>query len=156
MSDYTDQLAVIYATVTATVGTAGVVHDFPRYGDVFSNYVKDDQVNGWEIGLDAPGTIDTRETQGHRKRERHWRIQGYIAVLDVGTDGNYNLDEAGSYKTINDTAVAIADALEADFDLGGTALSHDPVTIEEPLQITIGGGVLCWGVSIIMRAISIV
>lgn len=146
MSEYTDQRDRIVNRI-GTVTDVGKVHNRPRYGDAYQHYVTDVEgvptLRGWEVGLDEPGVEVIRHSQGWRQRNRWWYIRGYAAMQD-------ETDHASDaiYPVLMDLAEDIADAIDADRTLNGSCLDHDPVQTEEPVPITIGGGVLCWAIGL--------
>ena len=141
MTDYTQQRDVILGIVAGIDGV-GRVHTTPRWGDFYELYVDEStdpsRILGWEIGLDEPGTETWRAQQGHVSRRRWWAIRGYVGLEN----------EPATYDLINELALAIQRAIDADQTLSDTCLEHDTVQTSEPVPITIGGGPLCWGVTL--------
>lgn len=127
----------------AAIDDIGIVHDRPRYGDAHQHWVTTingkDQIRAWELGLESPGVSVSRLSANHRHRYRTWLIRGYVYIGD---------DDA-TYNTIIDLAGDIADAIDADPTMGGAALhTTTPVQVAEPVVLTIGGGTLCWGITL--------
>ena len=132
------------ATIMATIPDIGRIHTRPRYGDAYEHWVTTlngiDQIRAWEIGLADPGIEPRRIQQNHRHKYSTFRIQGYISLADVDA----------TYDTVIELAEAIGNALDADQRLGNTMLDHEPAVIGEPVVLTIGGGALCWGITLTM------
>lgn len=155
MSEYSDQRDAIIGIVGA-VPNVGKVHPRPRLGDAHDLYVVNlngvDLIRGWEVGLGDPGVAPQRIQQAHRHRYRTWAIRGYHSIDDDGTITG----DGPSYDRMMDLAEAIGDALDADQRLGGTCLDHEPTTIGEPDAIGIGGGWLCWGITLTLTCYTVV
>ena len=143
---YATQLARIAAIVSA-VGDIGRVHSWPRFGDAAEHYVTTvdgiRQIRGWEIGLDDTGIEGQRVTEAHAAHYTNWRIRGYLSLAD----------EAASYNTIIALAEQIRAGLEADPTLAGACLdmvgeNQGSPDISPPDNFTIGGGHLCWTITI--------
>jgi len=143
---YATQLAAI-AALGATITNVGRIHTHPRYGDAHDHWVTSidgvDVIRAWEIGLDEGGIRGDRVTEAHAGHYYQWRIQGY-----VGLD-----DEAASYTDAVTLAEAWRDILEANPTLSGTCLdmvgdNAGSPDISDPVDLTIGGGFLCWGITI--------
>lgn len=154
MTDYEQQRDAI-ETILLSVADVGRVHNRPRFGDAFDHWIATiggiDQIRTWEIGLDDPGVETERIQQTVLHRWRNWRIQGYVAVEDTDLP-------VDSYTLINSLAEQIADALDADFTLAGTCLSHEAVQMADPVTVRLplaGSTPLCWGVTLTMRTLDI-
>lgn len=153
---YADQRDAIAAHLNA-IADIGLVHDRPRYGDAHEHWVTQiggvDTIRAWEIGVDEPGIETERIQQRHRHIWRNWRIQGYLGLED----------QTASYHTILNLAEQIADTLETDQKLtgpagefpAGTCLDHEPVQTAAPTVLTIGGGFLCWGITLHLRTLEV-
>lgn len=137
------QRAYLKATLEA-VADIGRVHDRPRYGDAAEHWITTidgvPQIRAWEIGLADGGVTAERLTANHRHRQRPWLIRGWVGLEDA--------DDAATYKLIADLAADIADAVDVDPTWGGSALHAPPTTVGEPVVVTIGGGSLCWGITL--------
>jgi len=164
-SEYNAQLARIVAAIK-TVIDVGRVHDRPRHGSFLDMWMTEidgiQVIRSWEISVGPERT--ERLQQAHRHRYRTWEIRGVVAVMDLDPAD----DEAipadthtdASYHLINRLAGEITDALEGD-RLAGTAAGAwidllDPPTKAEPVVVEIGGGPICWGVTLTVVPYTIV
>lgn len=156
-SEYRAQRDAI-VTAVASITNVGRVHDRPRHGDFRERWVTqidgEDQIRAWEIN---PTTTEVvRREQGRRHRYRTWEIRGVVAVTDQGieTEGDPrgDTDPTASFHIIQELAGEIADALdgarEAHTAAGAFTDHETPTQIAEPQVVTIGGGALCWGVTL--------
>lgn len=153
MSASTEQAAQRAYLVAAisSVPNVGRVHDRPRYGDAFDHWIATiggiPTIRAWELGLSPEGVRAVRTTQAHRHRYRGWLIRGWVGLED---------DDA-SYHHVTDLAGDIADAIDADRTWAGSALDTvAPTQVTEPDVVTIGGGPLCWGVTLSVVAYTVV
>ncbi len=153
-SEYNAQLAAIVALVGA-VPDVGRVHDRPRHGDFRERWASDidglTQIRAWEIHP-SDNEVNRRE-QGRRHRYREWEITGVVGLADIALEaepGNLPLDtdSDASFHVINRLAGEIADALDLDRSKTDSFIDTDPCQIEPPQVLTIGGGALCWGVTL--------
>lgn len=151
---YTAQVAAITAKML-TVPDVGVVHERPRFGDALTHWVTD--INGvptiraWEVGLDGDGIRVERTTQAHRHKWSTFLIKGYMSLGEPEEDADgAEIPSVGGYGTLVDLALLIGDALDADPTVAGTMLDHNGTQIGEPVAMVIGGGVICWGITLSM------
>lgn len=149
--DYLAQRDAIAAVVSA-IPEVGRVHKRPRYGDAADHWIVTydgiPRIRAWEIGLNAPGITATESTANHETRRVPWIIRGYIGLEDNLGD-NQEIDGGGSIDQIITYGGRIADAIKADRTIGGTVLDlEQPPTVTDPVVVTVGGGSLCWGVSV--------
>lgn len=149
-ADYIAQRDAI-AAIVASISEVGRVHRRPRYGDAAEHWIVNydgiPRIRAWEIGLGGP-VVATDSTDAFETRRWPWIIRGYVGLEDHLGD-NPELDADGSYDTMLYLAAAIADAINADKTLGGVTLDIEaPPTITEPVTLTVGGGALCWGISV--------
>ena len=149
---YTAQQAALLAIVES-VTDVGRVYAGPQFGDIADLYAVNiggiPHVRGWEIGLQTPGVETTDPEQGSRHRWRNWIVQGY---LTTGLELNL-------YNESIVLAEAIAEAIDADWNLANTCLDHDPCQISEPLSIRLGAGTgthLCWAIAVTVRALAVI
>ena len=154
ISEYTDQRDAIITRIN-TVADIGQVHNRPRYGDAFEHWRFELNgvvgIRGWEVGVGEEGTRVERITANHRHRYRAWEVRGYVEVGD-DPDGN-----VGTYSTINDLALSVANAIDADRDLNGSAIDLTfPVQIDDPTTFEAAVGPLCWTVLLTFEAYTIV
>ena len=173
MSEYTDQRDAIVAAVEGVTGI-GRVHDRLRYGDAYEHWVvgpgtgrmegdfEVPQVNAWEVSLDDEGTKTDRISQGFRHRWRSWLVRGWVGLNDSDTEAD-GVGPPASYHTAADLALLVADAIDADPTLAGTALwlhspgdGQDAPDISDPRPLQIGGGVLAWAVEVRFTAYTVV
>lgn len=153
-SEYNDQLAAIIAAING-VTDAGRIHDRPRHGDFRERWVIKingiEQIRSWEI---APGDIDVnRREQGRRHRYREWTITGAVGLADMAIEDQpetlpTDTNTDASFHVIQRLAGEIADALDVDTTKAGSFIDTDPTDIDPPQVVTIGGGALCWGISL--------
>ena len=168
MSEYSDQRDAIVAIVEGVSG-AGRVHDRPRWGDARSLWVTtiDDieQIRAWELGLRDPGQTEERLTQAHVHTYRHWQLRAWFSLIEPqnllgeGAEGlsEYDKDWVGdNYVRIIELGNLIKSALNADRDLTNTCLDMTlPPQMSQPEALTIGGGHLCWSLTIDFDAYTI-
>ncbi len=149
---YASQRDAIAAKLES-IPNIGRVHARPRYGDAFDHWVTTlngvDQIRAWEIGLGDPGIAPRRIQQAHRHKYVTFSIRGYLSLVDDAGDGS------GSYDTIVTLAETIGNTLDADQRISDTMIDHEPTQIQEPLVVTIGGGALCWGITLNMTGYAI-
>ena len=165
-SEYNDQKDAIVAAISS-VTDVGRVHDRPRYGDFRERWVTNingqPQIRSWEI---TPGeTQVVRREQGRRHRYRTWEIRGVVGLEDLAAEANP--DEAdpadtfanASYHVIQRLAGEIADAIDGartQHTADGTFIDHEtPTQIGEAQVVTIGGGALCWGITLTITGYTI-
>lgn len=152
--------AAIQAALVAhleAITDIGRVHDRPRYGDAFTHWTTEldgqTQIRAWEVGIDEGGVTANREDGQHYKTRHHfWKVRGWVGLVD--DDGN----DTGSYTTILDLAHVIADAIDADFDLGGICLQHMLCQIGEPTPVYLPIGeaqALCWSIDLALETITV-
>lgn len=163
--EYNAQLAALLVAVTA-VTDVGRVHDRPRHGDFRERWVVElngiTEIRSWEI---APEQTDVvRREQGRRHRYRTWAIRGVIGLSDIALEDepeNPPADEAtdASFHVAQRLAGEIADSIDAAREshvAAGTFIDHEPVQIGEPQVVTIGGGALCWGVTLTLTGYTVI
>lgn len=159
MSRYSDQLGFLVTTLEA-ITDIGRVHNRPRYGDAHEHWTTklngEDTIRAWEVGLEDPGTTNESTSQHFLHERRHWIIRGYLSLIDKDPLTGELSDSAASYHVINELGLAIASAINADPTMGGTALDHNEVQVTDPAVITIGGGFLCWGISLSVQATALI
>lgn len=158
MSNLTDQRDALVAHLE-TVADVGNVHSHPRLGSANDHWVATidgvKTVRAWEVGLADPGVETARLQQSWLHRYTHWLIRGYV---------NIEPEVDGLYVTGLDIAHQIADSIDPDHFLtgpanqfpAGTVLEKEPVQIDSPEPLTLGGGVLCWVVNLRLRTLIIV
>lgn len=170
MTEHADQLDGIVETID-DIDRIGRIHDRPRRGDAHSLWVTNidgiDQVRAWEIGLRGGDQSVRRERitgGGHYHVWRSWQIRGWFSLIepqDLEGDGEeanpaHDLDfAADNYLQISNLAESIATALNANRRLAsaenptGTCLEMTlPPQVSEPEPLTIGGGLICWSITI--------
>lgn len=160
-AEYQEQRDAILAAI-ATVTDVGRIHDRPRYGDALTMWNTTiggkPQVRSWEVR--RGNTTPQRIQQGHRHRYTTWQIVGYVGIEDSTDDRNpKDSDPDASYHTINQLAGEVADALEVARPANvaaGTWTDYDPVAVPEPVVVTIGGGALCWAVTLELYGYTVV
>lgn len=164
-SEYNAQLAALVAAAK-TVADVGRVHDRPRHGDFRDRWVANidgaDQIRSWEIAPEQTEVI--RREQAGRHRYRTWALRGVVGLADMALEDepeNPPADEAtnASFHVAQRLAGEIADALDAAraaHVAAGTFIDHDPTQIGEPQVVTIGGGALCWGITLTLTGYTIV
>lgn len=152
-------------TALATVANIGRVHDRPRLGDFRSRWTTQigaaPEIRAWEV---QAGTVNVvRREQGRRHRYRNWIINGVLGLADLSAENTDNpaadLDPDASWHEINRLAGEAADALDAAREAwvaADTFIDTDPTEIGEPTVIQIGGGPICWGVTLTIRGYTIV
>lgn len=165
-SEYRAQNAAIVAAITS-VTDVGRVHDRPRYGDFREMTVVKlngvDQIRSWEI---APEPVEVvRREQGRRHRYRTWTIRGVVGLADLAAEEDEKQatpgDIAGgaTFHVVQELAGEIADALDtarASWVADGVFIDTAPTQIEEPTVVTIGGGAICWGITLRIDGYTIV
>lgn len=150
---YTAQVTAIAAKL-ATVDDVGIVHTRPRFGDALTHWVTEIEgiptIRAWEIGLDVEGIRVERTTQAHRHKWTTFLIRGYMSLgePEIDDDTGEEVPTIGGYNTLVDFASAIGDALDVDPTVGGTMLDHNATQIGEPTPLVIGGGPICWGITL--------
>lgn len=163
-SEYNGQLDVIVAHV-ASVPNVGRVHDRPRAGSAEDHWTYEiagiNEIRAWEISPAGHSII--RREQGRRHRYRTWQIVGYVGLRDVtiiaegGVENSpADTDPDASWHVINRLAGEIADVIDGDQRLSDTMIDHDPVEIPTPDVVVIGGGHLCWGITLTFTGYTIV
>ena len=164
-AEYRAQKDAIVAAIQS-VTDVGRVHDRPRLGDFRERWVTtidgQAQIRSWEISP-APVEVVRRE-QGRRHRYRTWEIRGVVAITDQGIDTegdpDGDIDGSASYHVIQELAGEIADAIDTareQHTADGSFIDHEtPTQIAEPQVITIGGGVLCWGITLTITGWTVV
>jgi hypothetical protein len=161
-AEYEAQRDAILAAI-ASVPQVGRIHDRPRYGDALTLWSTTIQgravVQSWEVRRGA--TTPQRLQQGHRHRYTTWQIVGYVAIEDSSDPEGEpaDRDNNASYHTINRLAGEIADALEAarlPAVAAGTWIDFEPVEVPEPVVVTIGGGALCWAITLELNGYTVI
>lgn len=164
-TEYRAQRDAIIAAIK-TVDDVGRVHDRPRHGDFHDRWVAriggEDQIRAWEINP-TPVEVIRRE-QGRRHRYRTWQIRGVLAVTDQGIDTEGDpkgdIDPSASFHIIQELAGEIADAIDTAREAhtaSGAFTDHEtPTQIAEPQVVTIGGGALCWGITLTITGWTVV
>ncbi len=164
-TEYNAQLAALVAA-TATVTDAGRVHDRPRHGDFRERWVAKidgiDQIRSWEIAPEQTEVI--RREQGRRHRWRTWAIRGVVGLSDMALEEEpenppSDIAADASFHVTQRLAGEIADAIDAAraaHVAAGTFIEQEPTEISEPQVVTIGGGALCWGITLTLTGYTIV
>jgi len=170
MGTYTNQLDAIVETIDGIDGI-GRIHDRPRRGDAYNLWVANidglDQIRAWEIGLRGGDQAVRRERitgGGHNHVWRAWSIRGWVSLIEpqdihgngAEADEIHDTDFASdNYRSVIELGDTIAAAVEDNRRLtstdypSGTCLELTlPPQVSEPEALTIGGGFLCWSITI--------
>lgn len=161
-TEFEDQSAALVNIIQAVDPDIGRVHNRPRYGDAYDNWIVQvdgiDQVRSWEVGL-ADDAVRSRRDQAGRTRYRTFEIRGFVSIIDKPVDEAEGPDwdewvDSG-YWVINRLAEQITDAIDTNPSLIDPVTTNptcidieEPCRIENAVPITIGGGFLCWGITI--------
>lgn len=165
--EYDAQRTAIVAAVSS-VTDVGRVHDRPRHGDFRDRWVTTingiPQIRAWEV---KPGLTEViRREQGRRHRYRTWEITGMVGLEDLAAESDPDAadpadtyDDA-SFHVIERLAGEIADAIDTArtaHTAAGVFTDHEtPTQISEPQVVTIGGGALCWGITLTITGWTVV
>jgi len=163
--EYNAQLAALIAA-TKSITDVGRVHDRPRHGDFRERWVAKidglEQIRSWEIAPEQTEVI--RREQGRRHRYRTWAIRGVVGLSDMALEDepqNPPADEStdASFHVAQRLAGEIADAVDVAREAhvaAGTFIDHEPTQISEPQVVTIGGGALCWGITLTLTGYTVI
>lgn len=123
-----------------TISNIGVVHGFDVYSHkdirplIVSTIATVETLRAWWIT--GPIMVGRRAAQAGGELERSWQYQIH-GIEGVSENGD-------SIETLRSNALAVSDAIDADFDLNGTCHRTDPCTWRvqpENRQILAGVGV---------------